>query len=442
MCPQLGLSGAIASSAIVGHASNGISSRRGKFPCAQGRALRSRVVTFAAPKGVLCDLDGVIYASGTSVAIPGAADTVRYFRERLAVPWLFVTNTSTKSREGLAARLRDMGVPCRAEDIVSPAKLAADWLRAHKAEPAALFVGPDLAPEFEGIQQLPPDAQSGAAAVVIGDMGLDWNYASLNRAFRLVMDGELRCEEAEAQRCGKCASAATATAAASVASTASASASSTTAVGATATATAGAAAGSSSLPPAVRRGRGRRGASAPPLTLISLGKGRYYKDTDGYSIDVGPFTAALEYATDQKALVLGKPDPLIFKLSAHSLGLQPEEVVMIGDDVRGDVGGAQAAGLRGLLVRTGKFREHDLHVGVTPHAVLPSIAELPEWWHQQQREQEQGQQGQQVLVDSMMPMTLLPPAAAVGVGVGVVLPAGRGRQQGKGNAAALTTAGA
>ncbi|EFJ45255.1 hypothetical protein VOLCADRAFT_37548, partial [Volvox carteri f. nagariensis] len=86
---------------------------------------------------------------------------------------------------------------------------------------------------------------------------------------------------------------------------------------------------------------------------------RYYKDTDGYSIDVGPFTAAIEFAADVKAVVLGKPDPLIFCLAAESLGLKPEEVVMIGDDVRGDVEGAQAAGLRGVLVRTGKYREHD-----------------------------------------------------------------------------------
>ena len=34
---------------------------------------------------------------------------------------------------GLAARLRSMGIPCSADDIVSPAKLAADWLRAHDA---------------------------------------------------------------------------------------------------------------------------------------------------------------------------------------------------------------------------------------------------------------------------------------------------------------------
>ena len=39
-----------------------------------------------------------------------------------------------------------------------------------------------------------------------------------------------------------------------------------------------------------------------------------------------------------------------------ALGLAAEEVVMVGDDVVSDVGGAQKAGVRGVLVRTGKYR--------------------------------------------------------------------------------------
>jgi len=53
---------------------------------------------------------------------------------------------------------------------------------------------------------------------------------------------------------------------------------------------------------------------------------------------------------------------------------------MVGDDINADIGGAQAAGLRGALVRTGKFRAADLEGPVKPHAVLESVAGLPEWW--------------------------------------------------------------
>jgi ribonucleotide monophosphatase NagD (HAD superfamily) len=53
---------------------------------------------------------------------------------------------------------------------------------------------------------------------------------------------------------------------------------------------------------------------------------------------------------------------------------------MIGDDIVGDVAGAQRVGLRGVLVRTGKFRNSDLDGEIRPEAVLASIAELPDWW--------------------------------------------------------------
>jgi hypothetical protein len=50
-----------------------------------------------------------------------------------------------------------------------------------------LFVAPELLPDFQGCQLLPQSADSGAAAVVVGDMGDGWTYDSLNRAFRLMM---------------------------------------------------------------------------------------------------------------------------------------------------------------------------------------------------------------------------------------------------------------
>ncbi|HAC33696.1 MAG TPA: TIGR01458 family HAD-type hydrolase, partial [Gammaproteobacteria bacterium] len=58
------------------------------------------------------------------------------------------------------------------------------------------------------------------------------------------------------------------------------------------------------------------------------------------------------------------------------------QVVMVGDDIVGDVGGAQQAGMHGVLVKTGKFRAQDLDGEVNPDSVLESIAELPQWWMQ------------------------------------------------------------
>ncbi|MCS7251711.1 MAG: TIGR01458 family HAD-type hydrolase [Anaerolineae bacterium] len=113
--------------------------------------------------------------------------------------------------------------------------------------------------------------------------------------------------------------------------------------------------------------------------LIGLGRTRYYQATDGLRLDVGPFIAALEEATGQKALILGKPAPAFFQSILEDLGRPPEQVAMVGDDIEIDVGGAQAVGVRGILVQTGKFRPADLEGRIRPDAVLTSIAELPAW---------------------------------------------------------------
>jgi ribonucleotide monophosphatase NagD (HAD superfamily) len=60
----------------------------------------------------------------------------------------------------------------------------------------------------------------------------------------------------------------------------------------------------------------------------------------------------------------------------------PQTSLMVGDDIRGDVAAAQAAGLRALLVCTGKFQASDLDTGITPDGLLASIAELPAWWEE------------------------------------------------------------
>lgn len=94
--------------------------------------------------------------------------------------------------------------------------------------------------------------------------------------------------------------------------------------------------------------------------LIALAKNRNFQDDDGQlSLDAGPFVVALEYASGKTATLLGKPSPDFFALAVQSIGCAAANVVMIGDDVESDVGGAVSAGLQGLLVRTGKYRKGD-----------------------------------------------------------------------------------
>jgi phospholysine phosphohistidine inorganic pyrophosphate phosphatase len=110
--------------------------------------------------------------------------------------------------------------------------------------------------------------------------------------------------------------------------------------------------------------------------LIALGMTRYWHADDGPRLDVGPIASALFYATGQQPIVLGKPARDFFLLAARDLGIEPNQCAMIGDDIVTDIGGAQAAGMMGVLVKTGKFKPGDLDGDVKPDLMLESIAEL------------------------------------------------------------------
>ncbi len=110
--------------------------------------------------------------------------------------------------------------------------------------------------------------------------------------------------------------------------------------------------------------------------LIGLGRTRYWQTDAGLQLDAGPFIAALEYATGREAIIFGKPDRRFFEQICTALALPPGQVAMVGDDIRTDVAAALQAGLRGVLVRTGKFRPSDLDGSVQPDAVLDSVADL------------------------------------------------------------------
>jgi HAD superfamily hydrolase (TIGR01458 family) len=109
--------------------------------------------------------------------------------------------------------------------------------------------------------------------------------------------------------------------------------------------------------------------------LVALQHNRYWRRADGLALDVGAYAAALEYATGREAVVVGKPAREFFLSAMADMGL--ERGVMVGDDAEADVGGAMAAGLPGVLVRTGKYREDPVMARVTPTAIVDSIRDVP-----------------------------------------------------------------
>ena len=258
---------------------------------------------------LLIDLDGVVYEEDELVA--GADEALGWMVEA-GVPHAFITNTTSRPREALVDKLEQLGIAVDTDRIVTPAVAAAQWLSREAPGPAALFVPVATRTDFGDLPLLDEARDDGAASVVVGDLGDDWDFARMNRAFRLLTADE------------NCA-------------------------------------------------------------FVALGMTRYWRAEEGLRLDVGAFVSALEYASGREAVVLGKPSREFFGMALAKLQCRPGEAVMVGDDIVTDVGGAQSAGLRGLLVRTGKFRENDLEGDVSPDGVLDSIADLPGWWGSQGR---------------------------------------------------------
>ncbi|MDD2759247.1 MAG: TIGR01458 family HAD-type hydrolase [Methylomonas sp.] len=111
--------------------------------------------------------------------------------------------------------------------------------------------------------------------------------------------------------------------------------------------------------------------------LIALHKNKFWQTDEGLRMDIGAFVAGLEYVTGKQAAVIGKPSPAFFELAIRQLELPAARVVMIGDDIDSDVGGAQRAGLKGALVRTGKYRpEYAAASPIRPDYIFDSVADM------------------------------------------------------------------
>jgi phospholysine phosphohistidine inorganic pyrophosphate phosphatase len=255
-------------------------------------------------QGILFDMDGVLYNG--EEAIEGAAESVSWVQAQ-QIPHLFVTNTTSRGRASLVEKLAGFGIRTDKKLILTPCVAAGEWLRTNREGAAALFIRPEAGDEFAGVEQVAPDAESGARYIVIGDLGDAWDFRTLNRAFRLLQ-------------------------------------------------------------------------SDPQSVLVALGMTRFWRAQDGLRLDVAPFIAALELATGRTAVVFGKPSERFFLSAVGLLRLQASEIVMVGDDVRTDIAGSQRAGLKGLLTKTGKFRQIDLEGDVVPDVILESVRDLPAWW--------------------------------------------------------------
>ena len=111
-------------------------------------------------------------------------------------------------------------------------------------------------------------------------------------------------------------------------------------------------------------------------SLVAMHRNMFWRTAEGFELDAGAYVTGLEAAAGVEAVVCGKPAQAYFEAALSVLGVAADSAAMVGDDVVNDVDGARAAGLTGILVRTGKFRPDDLDRG-SPDHVVDSLADVP-----------------------------------------------------------------
>ena len=128
---------------------------------------------------LLLDLSGVLYDGDDLV--PGALEAVKR-AQRSELEVRFVTNTSQKTRASLLQHLRSLGFDLEQAQLFTAVDAARQWLQQRELRPFCI-VHENICGEFDDFEQREPNA------VVIADAADGFNYANLNRAFQLCLEG-------------------------------------------------------------------------------------------------------------------------------------------------------------------------------------------------------------------------------------------------------------
>lgn len=109
--------------------------------------------------------------------------------------------------------------------------------------------------------------------------------------------------------------------------------------------------------------------------FIAINRDPLLPIAEGVIPGCGAMVAAIEASSEEKPEVVGKPEPLLLQEAMRTLGSQPDETVMIGDNLGVDIKGGIAAGTHTLLVLSGKDTRASLEKSsIKPDQVYENLA--------------------------------------------------------------------
>lgn len=135
-------------------------------------------------KAFLIDLDGTLY-HGTRM-IPGADRLISALRAE-QIPFLFVTNNSTRTPRQVAEHLQAMGIPAQAEAVCTSAVAAAGYVAGELAGGRVAPIGETGLLEALGEAGLTLDFER--PDVVVQGIDRNFTYETLTRAVRWISGG-------------------------------------------------------------------------------------------------------------------------------------------------------------------------------------------------------------------------------------------------------------
>jgi NagD protein len=263
-------------------------------------------------EGFVFDLDGTVYLG--EAALPGAVETIAFLRER-DKRILFVTNKPLQPRIAYSEKLTRLGIPAKAEDIITSGYVLGYYLAHHHPRLQLYVIGEmALLDELRGhglhivdefSKQDPQEViqPNGVDAIVVAfDRTLD--YRKLNTAYQALQQG---------------------------------------------------------------------------ARFFATNADKACPMPGGGIPDAGATIAALEHISGCKLeLLAGKPSQLVLQVIFSRLSLQPEQCLMVGDRLETDIYMGQQAGMKTAVVLTGASTREDANrLQNPPDFILENIGKLP-----------------------------------------------------------------